>query len=273
MHLAAAYQSLSKESFEHPSCRHQDYAVGLNIQFIYLTKSVQVLVQNPKLLLDYILKVLINKAQVIKLFDKADLRWLYAFEPSILFQVLCIFWTWSDHSILREVLRSCKYIEALKLLDKFDRDMESFKSINIEEFPLPVVTSQMAPVDVKEHIHTVLAIKCKKPYSQCTWMNVTEVRTALFTTLNFNRNGLQLLGVLNNGSEFTLMYWMIPKSVISLITLAVTDHSKIADLYKKDITEVSIYPNLHFSTGDKIRVGPLAVLMDISSQKTKVSSK
>ena len=69
------------------------------------------------------------------------------------------------------------------------------------------------------------------------------------------------------------MYWIIPKSVISLITSAFTDRSKITDLYEKGITEVSIYPNLHFSTGDKIRVGPLAVLMGISLEKTQVSSK
>lgn len=243
------------------------------MQFIHFTKSILVLVQNPKLLLDGILKVLINKTQAIKLFDKDDLRCLYALEPPILFQVLCIFWTWSDHSILREVLHLGEYTEASKLLDKFDRDMENFKSIMIENFPLPVVTSQMTPIDTNKQMHTILAIKYKKPYRECTWKNVTEVRTALLTTFDFNRNGLQLLGVLNNDSEFTLVYWIIPKSVISLITSAIIDHSKITNLYKKDVTEVSVYPNLHFSTGDKIRVGPLAVLLGISLENIKVSSK
>lgn len=178
-------------------------------------------------------------------------------------------WTWSDHSVLRELLQFGKHTEARKFLDKFDQDLESFKSTSIKNLPFPRVTSKMVPMGNK-HARTILAIKYEKLYNECTWKNITEVRSKLLTTFKVTRNTLQLLGVLRDDSEFTLIYWMIPKCVIPLITPTISDLKSTGALYKSGITEISVYPNLHFSNGDNVRVGPLAVLMDILPAETEV---
>ena len=268
MHLLVAYQSITEETFEQ-SAGNQDFTVRLNIQFIHLTNKIQACIKNPRLLLDGLEKVMVNKDYAIQLFPKENLKCFYGLHPAVLFQALSIFWTWSDHSVLRELLKFGEHSEALKFLDKFDRDLQSFKSTTIKNLPFPRVTSRMVPMGNK-HTHTILVMKYKKPYTECTWKNITEVRSKLLTTFKVTRNALQLLAVLRDNSKFTLIYWMIPKCVIPLITPTIVDLKSIGGLYKCGITEVSIYPNLYFSTGDNIRVGPLAVLMDISAEETKV---
>ena len=267
--LLVAYQSISEENFKQPAHGCEDFTVGLNMQFTHLTNKIRTLIKNPRLLLDDLEKVMVNKFYAIQLFHKDNLKCFYGLHPAVLFQALSIFWTWSDHSVLRELLRFGEHTEALKLLDKFDQDLESFKYITIKNLPFPIVTSQMVPMGNK-HMHTILSIKYKKSYNECTWKNITDARSKLLTTFNITRNALQLLGFLSGDSKFTLIYWMIPKCVIPLITPAITELKRIGGLYKNDITEVSICPNLYFSTGDNIRVGPLAVLMDITPEKTKV---
>ena len=268
VHLLVAYQSISEETFKQ-SAGDQDFTVGLNMQFIHLTNKIRACIKNPRLLLDHLEKVMVNESYAIQLFHKDSLKCFYGLDAAVLFQALSIFWTWSDHSVLRELLLSGKHTEALKFLDKFDRDLGSFKSTTIENLPFPRVTSQMVPMDNK-HTHTILAIKYKKPYDDCTWKNITEVRSKLLTTFKVTRNALQFLGVLREDSKFMLIYWMIPRCVIPLITPTIADLKSTGGLYKLGVTEVSVYPNLHFSTGDSIRVGPLAVLMNSLAEETKV---
>ena len=257
--LFVAYQSISDETFKQSAYGQQALTFGLNMQFIFLTKKIQSFIKNPKLLLDDCEKVMINKTSQIQLFQKENLRCFYSLDPAVLFQALCILWNWSDHSVLRELLQFGKHTEALKLLGVFDRDLENIKSIAIKNIPFPTVTSRMIHMDTKD-MHTVIAIKLKKSHAEYIWENITEARTALQTAFKIKRNTLQLLGILSNNNDF-MIYWMIPKCVISLITSTIAEIKCISDLYKNGISEVFIYPNAHFYTGN-VKVEPFAVLMD-----------
>ena len=230
------------------------------------------MIKNPVLLLDDCKRLMASKTYFIPLFDKDYLKVFYTVtKPAILFQVLSIFWTWNDHSILKELLHMGKQMEALNLLDKFDQHLESFKSIPIENFPLPILSPRMIPIVTRKQVHTILAIKYRSIYYKCTWQNISELCNLLKKVFEITRKAMQLLGVLNNYSEYILMYLMIPTSVISLITSKITHPECYHMLYRNAITEVAIYPNALFSADDNLKVGPLAFFMDTSSKIIKVS--
>lgn len=269
-----AYQSLliSSSSHDESECQGRNtFTLGyslINLQFILLTKQIQVFIKSPTKLLDDCEKLMASKTYSTPLFVKDYMKSFSKLKPEVLFYALSIFWTWSDHSILRKLLHLGHHTEALTLLDKFDRYLETSMSHTIEKFPLPMLSKKMIPLDVDTCTHTILAIKIKKVYHKCTLQNIFEARKSLINICEITRNAFQLLGVLNNYSDFTLIYWLIPTCVVSLITTNVMDSKS---LHEKDIMEVAIYPNTVFCTGTNVvRYGPLAGLIDISSKNVKV---
>ena len=240
----------------------------INLQFILLTIQIQAEIESPMKLLDDCEKLMASKTHSVPLFGKDYLRSFSTFKPEVLFQALSIFWTWNDHSILRELLSLGKYTAALSLLDKFDRYLESFIPLAIEKFPLPILSERMIPKNINTCKHTILAIKIKKAYDKCTLQNIVDARKSIVKNCEMARNALQLLGVLNDYSDFTLIYWLIPTSVVSLFTARIIDSEC---LHEKEIMEIAIYPNAVFCTGTStVRYGPLAGLMDTSSKSIKV---
>ena len=230
--------------------------------------QIQAEIENPLKLLADCEQLMADKKYSTPLFEKDYLKSFNEFKPEVLFQALSIFWTWSDHSILRELLSLGKHTAALSLLDKFDQYLESAEPLAIEKFPLPMLSKQMIPKNINVCTHTILAIKIEKAYDKCTLQHIFEARKSLINICEITRNALQLLGVLNNHSNFTMIYWLIPTCAVSLITAKIMDSES---LHKKKIMEIAIYPNTIFCTGtNAVRFGPLACLMDISSKNTKV---
>ena len=268
--LLLAYQifSVSCEESSYKNCHSV-----INLKFICLTQKIQTMVK-PLLLLENCNRLMASKTYSTPLFQKDFLKGFYTItdKPSVLFQALGIFWTWSDHSILKELLHMGECTEAIALLNKFDQHLGCFKSIPIEQFPLPVLSSRMIPVDTKKQAHTILAIKYNNPYNKCTWHNIVKVCNLLKDIFEITRNTMQLLGVLNDDSEFSLIYLMIPTSVIPLITSKITHVDCHSLLVRNSVMEVAIYLKTLYSANAKVRVAPLAFFMDISSKHIKVSS-
>ena len=265
-----AYQELliSYEKLSEDQCGFS----SINLQFIYLTQQIHAKIKNPALLLEDCKRLMASKTYATPLFKADYLKGFTAIisKPTVLFQALGVFWTWSDHSILKELLHMGKHAEAVNLVDKFDRRLESFKSVSIEKFPLPILSSRMIPVDGIKQVHTMLAIKYKTSYHKCTWGNVSKAVNSLKDTFEITRNAMQLLGVLDNHSDYILIYWMIPTSVISLITSKITHFAYYSKLKKNSITEVAIYPKALFSADDTVRVGPLSFFMNVSAKEMSV---
>lgn len=272
-----AYQVLQISYKESLSKSHPNFSLEcslINLQFIHLTQQIQAIIKNPVLLLEDCKRLMASKIYKTPLFKPEYLKGFNAMvdKPAILFQAMGIFWTWSDHSILKELLHMGKHTEALTLLDKFDRHLDSFKSIPIEKFPLPILSSRMIPLDTNKHAYTILAVKYKVSYSKCTWQNISKVCNSLKDTFEITRNAFQLLGILNIHSEFSLIYWMIPTSVISLITSKITHSNYYSRLSKNDIAEVAIYPKALFSVDTSVKVGPLAFFTNVPVNPFEVSS-
>ena len=268
MHISILAYQIFSVSCEKPSYKNCHSVI--NLKFICLTQKIQTMVK-PLLLLENCNRLMASKTYSTPLFQKDFLKGFYTItdKPSVLFQALGIFWTWSDHSILKELLHMGECMEAIALLNEFDQHLDCFKSIPIKQFPLPLLSSRMIPVDTKKHAHTILAIKYKNPYNKCTWNNIVKMCSSLKDIFEITKHTIQLLGGLDNGSEFALIYLMIPTSVISLITSKITYCYDL--LHKNDIAEVQIYLRTPFYADANIRVGPLTFFMDISSKCIKVS--
>ena len=245
---------------------------SVNLKFIYLTQQIQTMIKSPLVLLDNCQRLMASITYAIPLFSEDYLKVFSEItnNPAILFQALGIFWTWKDHSILKEVLLMGNHTEAVSLLDKFDQYLESFKTIPIKNFPLPILSPRMVPLVDCKQIHTIVAIKCKNTYDACTWQNICELYKLLKNIFSITRNAMHLLGVLNSNSEHALLYFMIPISVISLITSEVTHPECRKLLVENTITEVAIHPNSLFSADGSLNVGPLSFFMDTEKLKVRI---
>ena len=174
---------------------------------------------------------------------------------------LSLFCTWSDHSILRQMIAvNC---DATELLDNFVLRLDPFQPISI--YPIPSLSPNMLPTDASTH--TILAIRCEQEVYKCTLQYVYDIRSLMMGTCEITQHCLQLLAI---RSDPTILYWAIPKCVVDLITEMVPQHSEL--LYSRGILEVIIYPNVSLATGDDVKIGSIAFLDDNHYSYEEVSS-
>ena len=168
--------------------------------------------------------------------------------------------------MLREFLVLGGHTDVLKLIDAFDDYLDTLKSQPIATFILPHLSNKMIPSDT--NIHTILAIKHKKSFEKCTLQNIFEIRQALLKNCDITPHALQLLTVTDDDSEYTTVFWIIPKCIVPLFNTKVADQW---ENFNKDIAEISIYPNSLFTMSSTIKVGPLALLTSTPTESDEVS--
>ena len=183
----------------------------------------------------------------IKFFSENQMKRLKNYDTSLLLlQSLSLFFTWSNHSILRAVANQCS--EATKILYALDDRIDSFKLIT--SYPIPYFSLSMVPVDTSTH--TILAIRCDQELHKSTLQYVYDMQSVMVEKFDITQHCLQLLAV---RSYPTMFYWTIPKCVVHLINGNVAVESKY--LHSKGILEVLVYPDLQFTFGDHFSIGSL----------------
>ncbi|XP_065910152.1 uncharacterized protein [Dysidea avara] len=209
---------------------------------------------DPKMIIDQCSSLMASDIHNISVFPDEFIKNLqrYNYTPSLL-KILGSFWTWSDHSILRTLLRDND--EALKLLDEYDSQLDPLQKIS--SYPLPPPSPCMTPCDGSTH--TVMAIKCAQQYHQCHLKNVFDVRSSIISKCDITPHCPQLLAT-NAGS--TVLYWLIPKSVAKLIGTKLLECS--TSFYDVGILEVSIFPGTRITTNTVNLASPLAFLSPIA---------
>ncbi|XP_065901823.1 uncharacterized protein [Dysidea avara] len=233
----------------------------ISLQFFNLVEHLHTMIDNPRLFLKHCQKVMASKTCSIPYFSEDNLKgFFYHFKnfeknSRFLLRVWNCFWTWSDHSILKELLNLGDYTGALKLLDVFDHYLDSLKSKPIASFKFPLPSNKMIPSAA--NMYTVLAIKYNKLFKKCTLQNIFELRQSLIRNCEITLHALQLLSVTSDNSECTLVFWMIPKCIVSLMNAQIPAYR---DSFNQDIAEISIYPSSLFTISRSIEVGPLAFI-------------
>ena len=162
--------------------------------------------------------------------------------------------TWSDHSVMKVLISS--FSGAVKLLDEFDSKLDL--SQYISSYPIPPFSSDMIPSDTSTN--TVLAIRYDQELYKCTLQCVYDVRSVMVEKCDITQHCLQLLAVRSTPTTF---YWTIPKSVVSIVSNKVQEHSDC--LYHNNILEVLFYPGPLLTTGHYARIGSLAFNVEVEN--------
>ena len=181
-------------------------------------------------------------------------------DNSSLLQDLKFLWTWSDHSVLEALTSSCD--DAEKLLTQFDAHLN--RSQLISTYPVLTISPDMAPRD--DSPYTILAVKCDQLLYQCTLQYIFDMRALLMKTCDITAHSLQLLAA---RAGPTVLYWTIPKCVVSLIITKVLEYRNT--LHDEMISEVSIYPSTRIVTSSSSVLGSLVHLSPaMSTNNTEV---
>ena len=233
-----------------------------------LTVFFQVSDSVMKLLASYNVEVLLDACDNLMASDKHDIKVFpdnqleklkHSDNSLLLLQRLSLFFTWSNHSILRALADHCS--EAVNILDVFDCRVDSFELI--ASYPIPCFSLSMIPFDGSSH--TIVAIRCDKELYKSTLQYVYDMQSVMMEKFDITQHCLQLLAV---RSDPTILYWTIPKCVVRLINDNVSLNSEY--LYSRGILEVLVYPDLVFTFGDHVSIGLVAFSDDSKLIEGKV---
>jgi len=158
-------------------------------------------------------------------------------------------WSWYDFSLLKLLMETCGVSEAVNLLDEFDSSIDFSQPLST--YPVPTVSSSFAFYE--KSCFTVFATKIEKGYDSLTFQKVHQVKTVIVGKFEVAEHFIHLMAVNTNP---TVLYWMIPKSIVSTISAKVLE--KCFELHENDISEVSIYPNTIVVTDGGLEIGSLA---------------
>jgi len=161
-------------------------------------------------------------------------------------QILLPFITWFDHSILTELVLASQNEIAWKLLEYFDSciNLSDF----VTSFPISSPSQLMIPLPHSEY--TVVATQCIYNLEKVALQKFVELKALLTANWEITDHAIQLIAV---HIEYKTVYWMIPKTVVSLIeqrTLLVQ-----YDLWKNGVAMVSTLPKEFFSGGNYTNEG------------------
>ena len=213
-----------------------------------------------EMLLDVCENLMASGKSDVKLFSDNQMKKLKNCNSSLLLlERLSLFFTWSNHSILRVLADHCS--EAVNILDDFDCRVDSFELI--ASYPIPCFSLSMIPFDSSSH--TIVAIRCDQELYECSLQYVYDMQSVMMDKCGITQHCLQLLAV---RSDPTILYWTIPKCVVCFINDNVPLNSEY--LYSRGILEVLVYPDLVFTFDDHFTIGLLAFRDDSKLVERKV---
>ena len=170
-------------------------------------------------------------------------------EPANKFAFL---WKWNNHTVLRALVEACNCQDGIKMLDDFKSQINTTQPMEL--FPIPPPSMKMAPS--LSSPFTVLSIRGEYDRDEPVPLQyVNDVATIMTEKFGISSHALQLLAARANP---LMLYWMIPKSIIPLISRGVNEHLDF--LKEKGFSEIAIYPNTILLTSDHLSHGSFALL-------------
>ena len=175
---------------------------------------------------------------------------------SILVQKLALFTHWLDHSILTTIVEACNVPEATALLGQFDDKIDTYQPVT--KYPIPSPSHHMVPYDTSTQ--TVLAVQLNLQLHQYSLQNVLDIRSLIQEKCEVTPHCLQLLAVAK--TSYTIIYWTIPKHVVTLIAVNVLQYQSY--FYQNGIQQISIYPGTVLITASALTIGLFSFFAKVS---------
>ena len=151
--------------------------------------------------------------------------------------ILLPFMTWLDHSILKKLVSASNCTWAMDMLNQFDSSIDYSQPIT--SYPIPSPSQLMIPLDGSDY--TLVATKCNSNFEEKTLQIIVDIRDLLTKKWEITTHAIQLVGI---HIKYGVLYWMIPRSVVSLIEENLV-HVQY-ELWKNGIAMTSIFPSSPF---------------------------
>ena len=204
-------------------------------EFHYISDHVIELLSccHPKLLTKWCENIMASETCEIKLLPSYSVYKLRKLSTSsAILKMMSIFWSWSNHSILKCLAVFSEL--AVSLLEDFDSSLHLHSSI--AKCPISPLISSMIPYN--NNSYTILTLKCNEKL-QSSLQLVYDIQSVMIEKCEITEHALQLLAV---QSSPLILQWMIPKHIITLINVNMRQHHQY--FATKGITEILIHPNI-----------------------------
>ena len=140
-------------------------------------------------------------------------------------------WTWSNYSVL-SVLAQFSEI-ALDMLGEFGTILNA--ALPITEYPVTSLAVSMFPYVTSSY--TVLVLECDHKLDHSLQL-VYDMQSVITENCHITQHALLLLAVDSNP---TRLYWMIPKSIVTIVNTRVMQCSSL--FFSKGVMKIFIYPS------------------------------
>ena len=212
-------------------------------EFSYVTEQITGLLksQDPQVIVAQCGTLIASDlAHSIKFFSDDQIERLKCYKATpLLLQELSHLWSWSNHSMLKDLVGFSE--EAIKLLDEFDHHLDPLHPIS--SYPV----FEIIPTDAT--LKTTLNVKFAKNVhmAKITLQDVFDMCSLVVNHCGVTQYCLQLIAN-QQAKGFVTIYWSIPKCVVNLISSIVLHHS--SKFYDMGVLEVAIYPDIKITTGN-----------------------
>ena len=204
---------------------------------------------DPNLLIKWCENLMASHTHQIKLFTAnfMDKIKQHKTSPAVL-KFLSHYWTWSNYSLLKVLAQFSKL--ALDMLEEFDARVNT--AVPITEYPISSLAVSMFPYDTSAY--TELIFECDQKLNHSLQL-VFDMQSLITKNCDITQHALLLLAVDSNP---TRLYWMIPKSVVTIVNAKVMGCSQL--LFSKGVMRIFIYPSTVHVLNTAITVWPYMFL-------------
>ncbi|XP_065893199.1 uncharacterized protein [Dysidea avara] len=176
-----------------------------------------------------------------------------------LIQMLSPYITWTDYSILSEIVKATNNKKAATILSQFECKIDYSKPL--KSYPIAKPAFEMFPKQYSTH--TVLAAQLQCESQHFNLHDMLDIRNFIVNKCELTPHALQLLSMAQGDS--IILHWMICRSVVSLVSSNVLE--KLDDFHKKGIMIIAIYPNHILPTCVGINLHPLSLIANLEEMK------
>ena len=209
-----------------------DYNTKILInRYLYLVDNLCKLMEScdPGVFLDKCSNLMASDAHNIPLFSSDFLKEIDDYcDVSVMLRYLMCYFTWCDLSTVVELLKTCNYPGGVEMLQKFNDWVKVTEPANYHVF---IPESLMIPSG--SSTYTVMVILTEM--ITIPW-NIERIKLKLYRICKITLIACQFLGM---DYDSKVLYWLIPKSVASLILSKAQENWE--DLYIYGIRKLSIY--------------------------------
>ena len=152
---------------------------------------------------------------------------------TIMLRYLMCYFTWCDLSMIQELLETCGYPDGVRLLKKFNHQIECTRQFT--EYAIPSSHSLMIPSDSSPY--TVMVTQYKSEHISLSLKHIEVIKSVISESCEIKPVCCYFLA---KAIDYHFFHWLIPKSVAPMVARKAQENCIY--LHKHGIEDMSIFP-------------------------------